>query len=73
MNNFSYPSDSKLYGKEPQYTCSKKYCQSLSPSSYQGSTVLSLDLMLYLINYQGSTVALVSTYFQPKMSMQVDH
>ena len=47
MNNFPYPSDSKLYGKEPQYTCSKKYCQSLSPSSYQGSTVLSLDLMLY--------------------------
>ena len=39
-------------------------------SLYQG---LSYIKVLYLINYQGSTVALVSTYFQPKMSMQVDH
>ena len=42
MNDFLYPSNSKIYGKEPQYNESsslvKKFCQSLGPSSYQGST-----------------------------------
>ena len=71
MNNFSYPSDSKLYGKEPQYTCSKKYCQSLSPSSYQGSTVLSLDLMLYFHYNQNMRYSQGFWYFAWSRSHEV--
>ena len=71
MNNFPYPSDSKLYGKEPQYTCSKKYCQSLSPSSYQGSTVLSLDLMLYFHYNQNMRYSQGFWYFAWSRSRKV--
>ena len=71
MNNFPYPSDSKLYGKEPQYTCSEKFCQSLSPSSYQGSTILSLDLMLYFHYNQNMRYSQGFWYFAWSQSREV--
>ena len=42
-NDFLYPSNSKMYGKEPRYkrnlVIAKIFCQSLGPSLYRSYTV----------------------------------
>ena len=42
-DNFLYPSNSKMYEKEPRYNViGNKFCQSLGPSLYRGFTVVEL-------------------------------
>ena len=42
-NDFLYPGDGKIYGKEPQYnetsSLRTNFCQSFRPSLYPGATV----------------------------------
>ena len=74
-NNFLYPSNSKIYGKEPclqqKLIIANRFYQSLGPWLYQGSTLWCSDIKVHCTVHPWIMLKISIFNFRPRLPRKV--